>query len=613
MPETPQEQLEQAGGITKALLDTLDQLVDRILGQQTVDKSGKPLRQVAYMHMPNGLPVDPRQYANPWTPAGGATLAKLNNDGTLPKVDPVPPPVPQPAAPAGTPPVTPVPVKPTQDQALMASMQAALNTAWLFDEMPMVTGDGTYRPYPSTRKLSSAYEGLVHSVQAVPPPPQPADVAQALADAEKVLYNHDADGNITGPSIKFQNWIKFSQSYADAKATFATQQAQAMADPILGSVWPATGASLQQKVDTAYQIWRSSGADDVEKALDLMNSEGGSAAAHFVSQARELLDKWDLSLAGAVAVRTPYTQVTPASWYDHTNNDIGFAGISASSDRYHSSGGAQSSSFANSWYKGTSSSTQASAGASFFGISIGGSGGGSSSESDSAGHQGGQSSSQHADSSTTASISCEFGVIKIERPWLLTELFHIGGWYVPGEKAGCVSDGTIAGQDGDDKKLLPMITTQALVIRNVTITATGWGAAGQALSEYQANQAAHSDSSSWNAGGSVGFMGFGGSVSHTESDWAGSQSSDASSSWGFSYDSFTDTGTLTINGSQIAGYIGEIVGSNPRLDDPNVDKPADTTTDPAPADSTPTTDGTPTSDGSGTPVAPILTPAGANV
>ena len=331
-----------------------------------------------------------------------------------------------------------------------------------------------------------------------------------------------------------------------------------------------------------------------------MNSEGGSAAAHFVSQARELLDKWDLSLAGAVAVRTPYTQVTPASWYDHTNDQIGFTGITASSDRYHSSGGAQSSSFANSWYKGSSSSTSAGASAGFLGISIGASGGGSSSESDSAGHQGGQSSSHHSDTSTSASISCEFGVIKIERPWLLTELFHIGGWYVPGDEAGCVSDGTIAGQAGDDQKLLPMITTQALVIRNVTITATGWGAAGQALSEYATNQAAHADSSSWNAGGSVGFLGFGGSVSHSESDWAGSQSSDGSASWGFSYDAFTDTGTLTIKGSQIAGYVGEIVGSNPRIDDPHLDDPADADADvDADADT-------------GTPVAPTPTPAGVN-
>jgi len=128
MPDTPQSQLEKAGGITAALLDTLDQLVDRVLGKQTVDKDGKPLRQVAYMHMPNGLPIDPRQYANPWTPAGGKALHEMQKDGTLPKVEPAP--APAPAAP-GAPPVTPV--KPEQDQQLMASMQAALNTAWLFD------------------------------------------------------------------------------------------------------------------------------------------------------------------------------------------------------------------------------------------------------------------------------------------------------------------------------------------------------------------------------------------------------------------------------------------------------------------------------------------------
>ena len=465
MPDTPQSQLEKAGGITAALLDTLDQLVDRVLGQQTVDKSGKPLRQVAYMHMPNGLPIDPRQYANPWTPAGGATLHRMAKDGTLPKVDPAPPPAP--VAGAGTPPATPVaPPKPGQDAQLMASMQAALNTAWLFDEMPMVTGDGTYRPYPSTRKLSSAYEGLVHSVQAVPPPPQTPEVVKALEEAEKVLYLHDADGAITGPTLKFQNWLKFSQAYADAKAGFAREASIAMTDPVFGAAWPATAASLQQKVDNAYAIWRSSGADDVEKALDLMNSEGGSAAAHFVSQARELLDRWDLSLAGVVAVKTPYTQVTPLGWYDHTNHDIGFARITASSSSYHSKGGAQSSSFANSWYKGSTDSTQASASASILGISVGGSGGASSSETSSEGHQGGQSSSSHADQSTEATIECEYGVIKIERPWCLTELLHIGGWYVPGQKAGCVSDGTIAGQEGDEHKLLPMLTTQALVIRH---------------------------------------------------------------------------------------------------------------------------------------------------
>jgi hypothetical protein len=562
MPD-PQEQLERAGGLTAAMLDMLDQLVDRVLGKQTVDKDGKPLRQVAYMHMPNGLPIDPRQYANPWTPAGGATLQGMLDDGTLPAPPPAPA-SPDTGANGGA--AAPATPRPVQDPKLMAAMQSALNTAWLFDEMMMVTGDGTYRPYPATRKLSSAYEGLIHSAQAVPPPERPKEVDEAIDKAKKVLYNVDADGNILGPSPTFQNYLKFSQAYADAKAEFARQQSIAMTDPTFGAAWPVTGASLQQKVGNAYKIWRSSGADAVEKAVATLNSEGGSAAGYFLSQARELLDQWDLSLAGVVPDKTPYTQITPAGWYDHTNDDIGFTKLETTSSQYHAKGGSKTSSYANSWYKGSSASTQAGGFGSFLGITVGGAGGHSSSESSSEGHQGGSSSSQHSDSTTSASIKLEYGVVNIQRPWLLTELLHIGGWYVPGEPVGCVSDGTIAGQEGDDKKLLPMITTQALVVRNVEIEATGWGSAGQALAEHFANQSANASSSSWNGGGSIGFMGFGGAAKHEESEWAGSQSSDSGASWDFSYDSFNDSGKLTIKGCQIAGYVGEIVGLNPRLD-----------------------------------------------
>ena len=73
-----------------------------------------------------------------------------------------------------------------------------------------------------------------------PPPPQSPEVVKALEEAEKVLYNHDAAGAITGPTQKFQNWLKFSQSYADAKATFAREESLAMADPVYGAAWPVT-------------------------------------------------------------------------------------------------------------------------------------------------------------------------------------------------------------------------------------------------------------------------------------------------------------------------------------------------------------------------------------
>jgi hypothetical protein len=562
MPDTPQSELKDAGAMTGALLSALDQIVDRVLGKQTVDKSGKPLRQVAYMHLPNGIPIDPRDFRDPWRPSGGATLSAMREDGKLPEL----PTIPAPSDGTTTVPADAAPPVPVEDSKLMAAMAAALNTTWMFDDMPMVTGDGTYQPYPGTRKLSSAYEGLIHSVQTVPPPPQPPEVVKAIKAAEKVLYNLDDDGNIMDYTVRYQNWLNLSQAYADAKSDFATAEARAMRDPVFGAAWPVTAASQQQKVDNAYRMWRSSGADQVEKALDTINSQGGSAAAHFVSQARELFDRWDLSLAGIVAVKTPYTQIMPSSWYDHTNQRLGFIGISATAQDYHAKGGAQSSSFANNWYKGSAKSTQAGGKASFLGISVGGHGGSSSSASSSEGHQGGQSSSYHADRTTSATVSFEYGVINMMRPWCLTELFHIGGWYVPGEPAGCVSDGTIAGQAGNEDKLLPMITTQALVIRNVTIEATGWGEAGKALSEHHANQKANASSSSWNAGGSAGFLGFGASASHSQSTLGGSSSNDKDASWNFEHDRDYNWGRLTMRGSQIAGFVGEILGMNPRID-----------------------------------------------
>ena len=473
MPDTPQSQLEKAGGITAALLDTLDQLVDRVLGKQTVDKDGKPLRQVAYMHMPNGLPIDPRQYANPWTPAGGKALHEMQKDGTLPKVEPAP--APAPAAP-GAPPVTPV--KPEQDQQLMASMQAALNTAWLFDEMPMVTGDGTFRPYPSTRKLSSAYEGLVHTVQAVPPPPQSPEVVKALEAAEKVLYNLDADGNITGPTIKFQNYLKFSQAYADAKANFAREQSIAMTDPVFGAAWPVTAASLQQKVDNAYDIWRSSGADDVEKALDTMNSAGrlggralrlaGARAARQVGPlaVRRRVGPHALHADHAARLVRPHQQRHRLHGDHRVVVELPRQGRRAELELRQQlvqglervDAGERARRLPRDQHRRLRRE-----------LVLG------QLERRPPGRPVLEPCTRTGPPRPRSRAST--ASIKIERPWCLTELLHIGGWYVPGDKAGCVSDGTIAGQEGDDDKLLPMITTQALVIRNVTITATGWGSA----------------------------------------------------------------------------------------------------------------------------------------
>jgi hypothetical protein len=75
-------QLSSVGGITKALLNALDQ-IERMVSSSQIGPDGKPSGTAIYMHMPSGYPVDPKMFANPWTPAGGDSSASFGNDGAF--------------------------------------------------------------------------------------------------------------------------------------------------------------------------------------------------------------------------------------------------------------------------------------------------------------------------------------------------------------------------------------------------------------------------------------------------------------------------------------------------------------------------------------------------
>jgi hypothetical protein len=75
-------QLSSVGCITKALLDALDQIENQVAASQ-IGPDGKPLGSAVYMHMPTGYPIDPKMFANPWTPAGGDSSSQFSNDGAF--------------------------------------------------------------------------------------------------------------------------------------------------------------------------------------------------------------------------------------------------------------------------------------------------------------------------------------------------------------------------------------------------------------------------------------------------------------------------------------------------------------------------------------------------
>ena len=183
--------------------------------------------------------------------------------------------------------------------------------------------------------------------------------------------------------------------------------------------------------------------------------------------------------------------------------------------------------------------------------------------------------STHTDTSSSATVSLEYFVATIERPWYLGDIFNIKGWYLVGQRANSISDGTLDNQltDKNTTAILPMIPKAFLVIRNVSITCNDWGDAGTALnSAAQASQGSNQASQN-SAAIKAGYLFASGSVQHSDQQSSGAFGTSAVSS-GITFNSDgSKGGTLKLLGSQIAGWIGQIQPPAPLMDDPTLPKP----------------------------------------
>ena len=571
--------LAVTGGITKALLDAFDQLHTSI-SAGLVGPDGTPSKTAVYMHLPVGQPVDPKMYADPWTPAGNV-YTPFRNDGAFA----APPP---PTAEAIVPPAQQLAKVPEPDPTVQRSINSAFNTARRVDDMLMVTNNGVAVAWPQ-RTVSIEYWAALQGMQAEPVPDPPQDVKDRLAAAEKTLYIHDESGNLSGYTPLYVAYRRNQKALADARSEYGLAYAQATIDPAAGQMWPITSSKYQTAVDQAYNDLRDMGGQQIEDAINTLQSAGGSAAGALIAKARKLYDDYSVGLAGAVATKVPWSYIDPVSWWDHNNSDMGIIRITADSHSYDAGGASNSHDSSSSFYKDSSSSNSGSVGFTWI-FSIGANAGHTESQ-----HDDGSSSSQsggehHEDASSDGHIEFEYFMASIERPWLLGDLFHMDGWYMVGQKEGAISDGTIEGQIGDVPKLLPMIPKSFVIVRNVKITSKSWGSMGDSLRNASTSSTGHTDASSTTVGGSVGWFGLGGSYQHTDSDASGAFGNTADSDSHWSYHESSTGGTLELRGSQIVGWVGQIQPNAPRKADPNLGKapapaaaPADPAATPAPA------------------------------
>ncbi|MDG4798150.1 hypothetical protein [Micromonospora sp. WMMD1082] len=518
---------------------TLDRIVGRVLGSRPTTIDGEQLDETVYSHLKQGILIDPVTYRDPWVPGG--TTVDLTAPGAVPEMN--------------------------------RSRYAAWRTAELTNDMLMVTTDGSYRPYRSGRHLDAQYEAILTQMQPAPPPPVNPEVRQRVDEATRLLHVLDEQGDIVDDTPLYRRYQDKAQAYAEARAEFAEEQLRAQADPARLAIWPQLSIPLKAKVDRAYDAWKTSGAAKVEAALATIKAEGRPITEAMVASARNEFDKWSLVLSG-VELITPYTYVEPAGWCDPTRTDIGWTRLKISSAEANGHVASGSSSFARSYSTSHSSSTSVGGQVGYAFLFVGGDYGTAESESTWGSTASKDSSYEFRNDGSDFSLELEWALCRVQRRWLRTDLFAMQNWYLPGQKKHCISDGTIASQSLNERPMMPMIPMDFLVIRNVRIHSKKWGSDGRVLSSmYDSSKGDYrASSTSYGGGGgvSLGFITFGGRVSHARSDasaqYEAEHRSTDSSDWGWRF----EDGTLEIRGAQIVGWVSSMTPPCPPMDDPTL-------------------------------------------
>ena len=552
MPDA-QNPLDAAGGITKALLAALD-LIQKDVSASQVGPDGKPSGTSIYMQLPMGITIDPTMYADPWTPAGGDANSSFNNQGGFIQT----------AAPA-----TGAPAPTGPDQQLAQSIQNAFYTAALVDNMLQISSDGVAASWED-RQISIEYFTVLKGMQpTTTEAPDPNVVARVKA-AQAELYTFDANGDPIGYTPLYNNYIRNRKAWTDAIGAQASAYWQAMSDPTAGRAWPVVGATYANAVKQALDDLNGMGRMQVEAALNTIATQGQDATTALIALANQLYDSFSIQLGGTVSVPVPWSYIAPTRWYDATDDSLGARAVTVTDASSSNAGSSGSSSFAHSWWSQQSSAVGGSVGIHFgpFGGSADASHTQASNASASNAQQAGWSS--HTDTSSSATISFEYFVANIYRPWLLGDLFHIDGWYWRHHRKNDISDGTIAGQIGKPDKTLPMLPMAFVIMRNVSIKTNDWGDAGTDFTKAQQLADSSGKSSSSSFGGSVGFLGISGSANVSKQNAGGAFRSTQTNTTGFTFQQDGRGGTLTLNGSQIVGWIGQIQPASPQQDDPGL-------------------------------------------
>jgi hypothetical protein len=398
------------------------------------------------------------------------------------------------------------------------SQDAAVNTARLVDVAPKMSTIYT----DSGNLISQVYKQILDGVSIPAQPPNPA-IEKQLSDADAVLYRtvNVADpetGQLTPKRVEtqlYRDYLDNLAAYSAARVAYTGAYLEAQKTATGKNTWPLIAATLQIPVRTAFDRWRGAGADKVEQANAIINTSTQNALQKAWDQAKKQYEGYGAVLDDpGTGLSAPIVRSTllPSDWHSSsrttgwTTFDSASSNVATNRSSDYKSGGG-------------------SAGFSLGLFSIGGSGG----------HT---KTSQHASSETNnLRISFQYSLVTIRRPWMTFNLLATQSWSLGNLfKKGTVSKGT---KGADNQGAMPLLPTSFVVVKDVVISAS-WSKADWDLI---------TSKTSGGGGFAIGPFSIGGSYAHSSSK-----------------ETFTSAmagGKITVPGTQIIGFISQVVPFTP--------------------------------------------------
>lgn len=540
----------------KALaVDLLSEIISYVKQGTPTRSNDTSTQGFVYSQLRVGQMISPRDFGRPWSPIGQLSLSS-----------------PAPAAPPanGAP-----PPDANAAESPRRAAQATVNTQHLVDTMLVITDDGTLETYSGGgRHLSFAYKEVLDSMEAPPAPPRTPEEEQRLNEARKVLYEDD-EGLL--PTKLYDRYQQNQLAYAKARGERVTAELRILGDPAQAGSAQLLLEPFQVAVDQARTRWLTQGADKIERAIATLQSLGVPLEQGAIMNARTLFDSWNIPLLG-VPAREPFSSILPSDWAVLEMHDIGWTKLTIETRDYMNHFEQHGFSLHTADWAGNSEASSGEAGIGIFGFGFNGSYSEASNSTSSESTSFASDGTQFHNDAKNMSIELEYGLCNVVRPWLLTDIFHLRNWFIPGQRAGAVSSGRIDDQVGSETPLLPLIPTHFIVIRNVKISAEHWNSDGAVFESFNSRFSSHTDEHQSTLSGGVEIPVFGPlsvdfGASHSESGYSGSYQDQTGHDFSNDYKSHFDGTTLSIGGAQIVAWLSEVVPKAPPMDDPHLPNP----------------------------------------